>query len=73
MAFDAQQRAWLDAADLVDEKWEHARATVPTGCARGSGGCSAIRDGDIALGQNTHELVVAPAVGAAASPSARAS
>ena len=24
VAFDAQQRAWLDAAEYVDEKWERA-------------------------------------------------
>ena len=27
VGFEAQQRAWLDAAELVDDKW--ARAAVP--------------------------------------------
>src|SRR5262249_52669389 len=54
--FDAQQRAWLDAAEYVDEKWtpaEEQAARVRAGFRRLLGD----RDGDIALGQNTHELV----------------
>jgi kynureninase len=56
IAFEAQQQAWLDAAELVDDKWERADARA-----------SAVREGfarllgdtreHIALGQNTHELV----------------
>jgi kynureninase len=56
VSFDAQQRAWLDAADLVDDKWERAAAKaadVQAGFRRLLGD----RDGAIALGQNTHELV----------------
>lgn len=55
--FEGQQRAWLDAAELVDEKWERAFAKaddVRRGFARLLGG----RADDIALGQNTHELLV---------------
>jgi selenocysteine lyase/cysteine desulfurase len=56
VAFDAQQRAWLDAADLVDQKWpaafEQARR-VQSGWRRLLNDATA----DIALGQNTHELV----------------
>jgi len=54
--FDAQQRAWLDAAELVDDKWERAAsqaAAVRAGFARVIGDDAA----NIALGQNTHELV----------------
>jgi kynureninase len=57
VSFDAQQRAWLDAADLVDDKWERAVAVadeVRAGWRR----LLNDPDGDIALGQNTHELVV---------------
>ena len=55
--FDAQQHAWLDAAEHVDDKWDRAFAQaerVRTGFAR------LIDDpgADIALGANTHELVV---------------
>ena len=55
--FEAQARAWLDAAEYVDDKWDRAfeRADrVREGFVRllGDGG-----DG-IALAPNTHELVV---------------
>ena len=56
IGFEAQQRAWLDAAEYVDEKWEKAEvqaARVRSGFARLLGDSSA----NIALGQNTHELV----------------
>jgi len=56
VSFDAQQRAWLDAAELVDDKWTRAAeqaALVQAGFRRLLGDA----DGDIALGQNTHELV----------------
>lgn len=56
VGFAAQQQAWLDAAALVDEKWEAAEAMagrVRAGWRRLLGDA----DGDIALGQNTHELV----------------
>ena len=56
VGFDAQQRAWLDAAALVDDKWEQAFAQaelVRAGFKRLLNDA----DGEIALGQNTHELV----------------
>ena len=56
VAFDAQQRAWLDAAALVDAKWERAeeQATlVRAGFARLLG----VAAEEVALGQNTHELI----------------
>jgi kynureninase len=56
VAFEAQQRAWLDAAELVDDKWAHAfeqAARVRAGFARLLGDTPE----NIALGQNTHELV----------------
>lgn len=56
VGFEAQQRAWADAAELVDGKWERAEAEaqrVREGFARLVGD----RAEDIALGQNTHELV----------------
>jgi kynureninase len=55
-AFEAQQQAWLDAAEMVDDKWERVEARaadVRGGFARLLGDASA----NIALGQNTHELV----------------
>src|SRR3954462_783698 len=55
VAFEAQQQAWLDAADFVDEKWERAEAQaarVRAGFARLLGTPAA----EIALGQSPHEL-----------------
>ena len=56
VGFEAQQRAWLDAAEFVDDKWERAAeqaGRVRAGFARLLGD----RPENIALGQNTHELV----------------
>ena len=56
VGFAAQQRAWLDAAELVDEKWERAMEQA----ARVQEHWTRLLDdgsGSIALGQNTHELV----------------
>jgi selenocysteine lyase/cysteine desulfurase len=55
--FQGQTQAWLDAAQYVDDKWEHAFAQadrVRAGFARLLGD----ERGDIALGANTHELIV---------------
>ena len=57
VAFAAQQQAWLDAAALVDDKWERA-AQVADEVRAGWRRLLNDRDGDITLGQNTHELVV---------------
>jgi kynureninase len=57
VGFEAQQRAWLDAAELADHKWERAflqADRVRQGFARLLGD----RPENIALGQNTHELVI---------------
>ena len=55
--FAAHEEAWLDAARLVDDKWEAAFARaerVKAGFAALLGGAG----GGLALGANTHELVV---------------
>ncbi len=57
VAFEAQQQAWLDAAEMVDDKWDRAFGMadeVRAGYRR----LLDDPDGHIALGQNTHELVV---------------
>lgn len=57
VGYHAQLRAWNDAAEYVDDKWELAFAQadrVRAGYARLIG-CDA---SEIALGANTHELVV---------------
>ena len=56
-SLEAQQRAWLDAAALVDDKWPAAMAEadrVRAGFARLLG----VAANEIALGANTHDLVV---------------
>jgi kynureninase len=57
VGFEAQQRAWLDAAELVDEKWERAFAMADR-VRRGFARLLDDPGGTIALGANTHELVV---------------
>lgn len=57
VAFDAQQKAWLDAAALVDQKWDRA-AAVADEVRKGWRRLLNDPSGDIALGANTHELVV---------------
>src|SRR5688500_15868678 len=56
VGFEAQQQAWLDAAEFVDGKWERAAEQarlVREGFGRLLGDAAA----NIALGQNTHELM----------------
>ncbi len=56
VAFEAQSQAWLDAAELVDGKWDLALA-VAGEVREGYRRLLDDADGHIALGQNTHELV----------------
>lgn len=49
-------QAWRDAAELVDRKWDRALA-VADEVREGYRSLLGDPDGDIALGQNTHELV----------------
>jgi kynureninase len=56
VGFVAQQQAWLDAAEFVDAKWERAEAQA----AKVRAGFATLLGSpadEIALGQNTHELV----------------
>lgn len=57
VGFEGQVEAWEDAAALVDEKWARA-AEKANRVRRGFARLLGERDGVIALGQNTHELVV---------------
>ena len=52
-----QLRAWEDAAELVDEKWERAFA-VADRVRRGFSTLLADPDGEYALAQNTHDLLL---------------
>jgi kynureninase len=56
-AFEGHAGAWLDAAEFVDDKWDHAFAQadrVRRGYARLLGDAA----GSIALGTSTHELLI---------------
>ena len=57
VGFEAQQQAWLDAAEHLDAKWERAFAMVDR-VRRGFARLIDDPAGTIALGANTHELVV---------------
>ena len=56
VGFEAQQQAWLDASQLVDDKWTQA-AEKALSVRRGFARLLGDRPENIALGQNTHELV----------------
>lgn len=56
VGFDAQLQAWRDAAELLDDKWERAFAQAER-VRRGFARLLGDHPEDIALGQNTHELV----------------
>ena len=56
VGFEAQQRAWLDAAEFVDGKWERA-AEHAARVREGYGRLLNDSPENIALAQNTHELV----------------
>ncbi len=55
--FEGQAAAWLDAAQYVDDKWEHAFARADRVRA-GFAGLLGDAGGLMALGSNTHELLV---------------
>lgn len=57
VGFEAQERAWLDAAEYVDDKWERAFAMADR-VRRGFARLLDDSEGAIALGANTHELLV---------------
>lgn len=57
VAFSAQKQAWLDAAEMVDDKWGRA-FEVADEVRAGYRQLLDDPDGHIALGQNTHELLI---------------
>ena len=57
VGFAGQQEAWTDAAALVDDKWDHAFAKADR-VRRGFATLLNDDSGHIALGVNTHEMVV---------------
>jgi kynureninase len=57
VAFEGQIAAWADAAELVDEKWSRAEEQADR-VRRGFARLLDDHAGVVALGQNTHELVI---------------
>lgn len=57
VAFDGQVEAWSDAAERVDDKWDRAAERADR-VRRGFAGLLGDRAGEVALGQNTHEMVL---------------
>src|SRR5262245_62087200 len=55
--FEGQVEAWNDAAELADDKWERAGEKADR-VRRGYARLLGDREGAIALGANTHELVI---------------
>src|SRR5690606_2293285 len=55
--FEGQRRAWLDAAEFVDEKWERAFEKAER-VRRGYRRLLGDPEGPIALAASTHELLV---------------
>ncbi|HUG31886.1 MAG TPA: aminotransferase class V-fold PLP-dependent enzyme [Acidimicrobiia bacterium] len=59
VSFEAHQRAWLDAAEMADDKWEHVFGTlVPRARARIASVLGLADPETITFAPNTHELVV---------------
>jgi kynureninase len=56
VSFEGQVDAWIDAAELVDDKWDRA-AEMAQRVRRGYARLLGAREEEIALAQNTHELV----------------
>ena len=56
-AMEAQQQSWLDAAEMVDDKWATAFARADD-VRRGYASLMGDPDADVALGQSTLELLI---------------
>lgn len=59
VSYEAHRRAWTDAADFADDKWEHIFGTVvPRARGRIARLLKLARDDTIVFAANTHEFVV---------------
>jgi kynureninase len=59
VSFDAQQRAWLDAAELIDDKWAHIFGSViPTAQHHLARLLNLPDPATLCFGANTHEFLV---------------
>ena len=59
VSYEAHRQAWVDAADLMDDKWEHIFGTVvPRTRQQVAAILGVSRDDTITFAPNTHEFVV---------------
>lgn len=59
ITYDAHKRAWTDAAEMVDDKWEHIFGTVIPEAAGQIAAILGVESGStLTFAPNTHELVV---------------
>ncbi len=59
ISYEAHTRAWTDAAEMMDDKWEHVFGTVFTGAMQLVAGLIGVDDPrSITFAPNTHELIV---------------
>ncbi len=59
VSFEAQQRAWLDAAEMVDDKWEHVFGNVvPRAASRVAGALGLSDPATLTFAPNTHDFLV---------------
>lgn len=59
VSYEAHNQAWIDAAEMMDDKWDHIFGTVIPGAREGIAGVIGLDGGEtITFAPNTHELVV---------------
>jgi kynureninase len=59
VSFDAQQRAWLDAAEMMDDKWEHVLGVVaPSARSRVARHIGLADPTSLTFGPNTHSFLL---------------
>jgi selenocysteine lyase/cysteine desulfurase len=59
VSFDAQQRAWIDAAEMMDDKWEHVLGVVaPRAGSRVARHIGLADPTSLTFGPNTHSFLL---------------
>jgi kynureninase len=59
VSFEAHQRAWLDAAEMLDDKWDHVFGTVLPSAQRQVAGLLGLADPTtLTFGPNTHSFLL---------------
>ena len=59
VSFEGQQRAWLDAAEMMDDKWEHVFGVIAAGTRSRLAALLGLADpATLTFGPNTHSFLV---------------